>query len=299
LVQDNWYSLFIKQKNHPVKLFSISGYRIQSNSSKITLIRILPGKIMEQLLAPIRSFLACETPESWIAMAARPENLTELLIDHCNCELKAAQTAMFMLRKYAVDKASAEDLLEWARPYEEFVYHKGRDVEAFLARDSKKNDAIAGLNCREDFALGEDMTSKMLRLIKEEFHHFDQVLDIMHRRGIDYRNITAGRYAKGLMAQVRTHEPSTLVDKLIVGAFIEARSCERFARLAPHLDEELAKFYVSLLRSEARHYQDYLALAEAISAEDIGERVAFFAAKEAELIQASDENFRFHSGVPA
>ena len=46
------------------------------------------------------------------------------------------------------------------------------------------------------------------------------------------------------------HEPEALIDKLIIGALIEARSCERFAALAPYLDEDIARYYVSLLRSK-------------------------------------------------
>ena len=89
-----------------------------------------------------------------------------------------------------------------------------------------------------------------------------------------------------------------MVDKLICGAFIEARSCERFAKLAPLLPKRIADFYISLLRSEARHYQDYLALATQIAAEDISARIAFFRQIEAELILAPDNDFKFHSGVP-
>lgn len=253
---------------------------------------------MQQLLAPIYSFLKCETPDSWIEEAKKPEQLEGLLIDHCNCELKAAQTAMFLVRKYAIDKPSGQILLAWAKPYEDFVYIKDRDATAFLSKDSKKNELAGELVARKDFAHSDDLIQKMVRLIKEEFHHFEQVLEIMHSRGIEYRNARAGRYAKGMMTQVRTHEPATLIDKLIVGAFIEARSCERFAKLAPHLDEELKKFYISLLRSEARHYQDYLKLAQAISTTDIADRVSHFAAVEAELISSSDEDFKFHSGAP-
>ena len=55
---------------------------------------------------------------------------------------------------------------------------------------------------------------------------------------------------------------------------IEARSCERFAAaLAPWLDDDLPKFYLSLLRSEARHYQDYLDLAQKIAGEDISAKM--------------------------
>ena len=55
---------------------------------------------------------------------AKPENLPLLLIDHCNCELKAAQSAAFLIRKYAIDDASDAVLLDWLKPYEDFVYRQ-------------------------------------------------------------------------------------------------------------------------------------------------------------------------------
>jgi tRNA-(ms[2]io[6]A)-hydroxylase len=151
---------------------------------------------------------------------------------------------------------------------------------------------------KSDSVIGQDIIDKMVLLIKEELHHFYQVLEIMTVREIPYQNIRAGRYAKGMMKHVRTHEPATLTDKLICGAYIEARSCERFAKLAPHLDNELKKFYVSLLRSEARHFQDYLSLAQQISEVDINDRVVHFGQVEAELITSPDAELKFHSGTP-
>ncbi|ABV36146.1 tRNA--hydroxylase [Shewanella sediminis HAW-EB3] len=254
---------------------------------------------MQQLLAPIDAFLKCATPDSWIQEAIKPENLATLLIDHCNCELKAAQTGMFFVRKYALDRESGLQMLDWAKPYEQFVYCKERDITEFLNRDSKKNDFTGGFIVKEGFEHGPVLIAKMVRLIKEEFHHFEQVLEIMHDRNIPYQNMRAGRYAKGMMKMVRTHEPAALIDKLIIGAFIEARSCERFAKLAPHLDEVLNKFYVSLLRSEARHYQDYLQLAETFAGGDISDRIKIIAEGEAHLISSIDDEFNFHSGVPA
>ncbi len=122
----------------------------------------------------------------------------------------------------------------------------------------------------------------------------------MDALGIAYDNISSSRYARGMLRHVRTHEPATLMDKLICGAYIEARSCERFAALAPHVDPALGKFYNSLLRSEARHFEDYLELAEQISGQPIAARVAFFGNIEAQLIQQPDTELRFHSGpVPA
>jgi tRNA-(ms[2]io[6]A)-hydroxylase len=248
----------------------------------------------QELLAPIYQFLQCETPDEWIAEAKNTENLPVLLVDHLICELKAGQTAMWLIKKYAADKKSGEALQEWFQPYEKFVYKKEGSLES-LAEHYKLSKEIVP---KSDSNFGQDLIDKMVLLIKEELHHFYQVLEIMVARDIEYKNITASRYAKGMMTHVRTHEPAILVDKLICGAYIEARSCERFAKLAPHLDEELCKFYISLLRSEARHYEDYLALAEQVAGEDISERVKFFGEIEAELISSPDDDFKFHSGKP-
>lgn len=195
----------------------------------------------DQLLA----FLQCETPSAWIDKAL--ENETLLLIDHANCEKKAAATAMNLMYRY-VDRS--------------------------------------------------ELLQKMSQLAREELLHFEQVVRIMQSRGINYNHISASRYASSLRQHIRSHEPAKLTDTLIVGAFVEARSCERFAKLAPRLDNDLKKFYVSLLRSESRHFEDYLALAELYADEDIAERVSFFAGLESELITSLDNEFRFHSGRP-
>ena len=150
------------------------------------------------------------------------------------------------------------------------------------------------------------LLTKMSRLAREELIHFDQVCRIMQQRDITYDHLTAARYASGLHKMVRTHEPLKLMDTLIIGAFVEARSWERFEALIPYLDDELGKFYHSLLKSEARHYEDYLklALAEAKLPGGPGEegfwlRVDEFRQQETALILDQDEQFRFHSGTPA
>ena len=138
----------------------------------------------------------------------------------------------------------------------------------------------------------------MSRLAREELRHFEQVLAIMQKRGVTYTHLTPARYAGGMRDLVRKDDPGRLVDVLIVGAIIEARSCERFAALAPFLDEKLAEFYTGLLKSEARHYQDYLKLAEQYAGGPIEERVSFFKEVERELVESPDSEFRFHSGIP-
>ncbi|GLK91601.1 tRNA-(ms[2]io[6]A)-hydroxylase [Pseudomonas turukhanskensis] len=144
-----------------------------------------------------------------------------------------------------------------------------------------------------------DLINFMSRLAREELVHHEQVLRIMKRRHVPLRPLSAGRYASGLRKVVRNHEPVKLVDTLVVGAFIEARSCERFEALVPHLDEELGKFYFGLLKSEARHYQGYLKLAYQFGdAADVNAVIGKVRAVERELIESSDEEFRFHSGMP-
>lgn len=144
-----------------------------------------------------------------------------------------------------------------------------------------------------------DLVNKMSRLAREELRHFEQVLAILKKRGIPVVNVSASRYASALRDLVRKQEPQRLTDTLVVGAFIEARSCERFAALVPHLDAELAKFYGGLLKSESRHFQDYLKLAYQYGDEaDVERTIEVVRAKEAELISSPDNEFRFHSGLP-
>lgn len=204
----------------------------------------------------IKNFLLCETPDAWVKSALEYPEL--LLLDHANCELKAAQTAMGLIWKYGPEGAECP-----------------------------------GTGPLLNFTL----MNKMSRLIREEMRHFEQVIALMQKRGIAYEQLAASRYAAGMRKDVRTFEPARLVDVLIVGAIIEARSCERFAKLAPFLDAELQKFYLSLLKSESRHFQDYLKMAEIAAAGPISDRVAHFLAVDQQLVCTSDAEFRFHSGV--
>ena len=196
-------------------------------------------------ISEIISFLGCETPQEWVDVALQNEEL--MLVDHAQCEKKAASTAISLMYKY-VD-----------RP---------------------------------------DLLDRMSKLAREELVHFDQVRKIMMARGYEYVHISAARYAQGLIQLARHTEPEKLIDRLIMGAFVEARSCERFAKIAPFLDDELQKFYLSLLKSEARHFQDYLDLAQEYSDHDIQPRIDAYRECENNLILTNDEHFRFHSGIP-
>ena len=164
----------------------------------------------------------------------------------------------------------------------------------------EKKAAGTAMNLIFRYEFHQDLQLKLAQLIREEMLHYEQVIGIMNERGQAWSHLPAGRYAKGLLKHKRTYEPAAMIDVLIIGAFIEARSCERFAALADVIDDaRLAKYYRYLLKSESRHYEDYLALAASLSDEPIDERVAFFRQAEAELITTEDDELRFHSGVPA
>jgi tRNA-(ms[2]io[6]A)-hydroxylase len=200
---------------------------------------------IEEMIAPILSFLHCRTPDSWVQAAL--EDLDTILIDHATNELKAAQQAMTL-----------------------------------MARNP----------------LNMDIQNKMSRLAREELVHFEQVLKILKKRGIEFRTMKASPYAFNMAKHIRADNKGKLTDALIVGSIIEARSCERFEKIAGYLDPELQKFYLSLLKSESRHFQDYLDLAQKYTEESIDERVQFFLAIDKESVQSPDGLLRLHSGVP-
>lgn len=196
----------------------------------------------------LHALLLAPTPRSWIEHACR--SLDVLLVDHANCEKKAASTALALMFAYA------EDL---------------------------------------------ELADQMSRLAREELRHYEQVAQLLRKLAIEPRRLAPGRYAERLRRLVARAEPEREVDLMICGAFIEARSCERFAALCPVLGGPAGAMFGSLHEAEARHFELYLGLARrrAQSAGiDAAARIAAFAALEAELILSPDAVFRFHSGTP-
>jgi tRNA-(ms[2]io[6]A)-hydroxylase len=197
----------------------------------------------------VDTLLLAPTPQSWIECAQR--ELDVLLVDHANCEKKAASTALALMFAYA------EDL---------------------------------------------DLAEQMSRLAREELRHYEQVAQLLRRLAIEPKRLAPGRYAQRLRQLVARGEPEREVDLMICGAFIEARSCERFASLSRVLEGPAAEMFASLHEAEARHFELYLRLARRRAERagiDAAVRIAAFAALEAELIVSRDPVFRFHSGAPA
>jgi tRNA-(ms[2]io[6]A)-hydroxylase len=192
--------------------------------------------------------LRAATPEAWLDLAR--ESQDTLLIDHANCEKKAASTALSLMFAYA------EDL---------------------------------------------DLTDKMSRLAREELRHYEQVAKLIQALGVEPKRLAPGRYAERLRRLVAKGEPEREVDLMICGAFIEARSCERFAALSRDIGAPLSDLFQGLHNAEARHYRVYLDLARRAARRAgiaLEPRIDAFAALEAELIALPDAVFRFHSGPP-
>lgn len=204
--------------------------------------------VMTSVPDGIAGFLQAPTPEAWLDDAC--QRIPELLLDHANCELKAASTALGFLYRYP-DRAA--------------------------------------------------LVQRMSRLAREELRHFEQARALMDSMSVPFEKLSASRYAGTLRDAVRPAEPLRLLDMLLIGALIEARSCERFALIAPRLPEALGRFYGGLLASEARHFEHYLAFAKlecGVAEDAIEKRLTELKAIEARLVTEPDPQFRFHSGPP-
>ena len=192
--------------------------------------------------------LRAATPAAWIAQACALPDM--LLIDHANCEKKAASTALALMFAYAGD-------------YE--------------------------------------LTDRMSRLAREELRHYEQVAKLIKTSGVTHQRLGPGRYAERMRRLVSKVEPQREVDLMVCGAFIEARSCERFAALGPVIGGAAGELFLGLHAAEARHYRVYLDLARRAAVRggiDLDARIEEFAVHEADLISRSDDVFRFHSGPP-
>lgn len=146
-----------------------------------------------------------------------------------------------------------------------------------------------------DFALVRALTD----LAREELDHFQRVIAVLERRGLSLGAPPVDTYAAELRrasAQLPHHAAiPPLVDRLLVAALIEARSCERFGLLTDALDrkgdaDELASFYRELFACEAKHYRSYLDLAKlaapGASPQFVHERLVALARLEGRIVQA-------------
>jgi tRNA-(ms[2]io[6]A)-hydroxylase len=186
----------------------------------------------------------------------------------------------------------SETGVAWVRRCEE-----GLDEVLIDHAHCEKKAAGTALNMIFSYVERVDVVLKLVEVVREELDHFRRVLEVIRARGIEFRGQPQSGYGRGLGEHIRTQEPAKALDRCVVAALIEARSCERFLLLRDHLrDRELAAFYGSLVESEGRHHGLYLKLAEAFVPEDaVRRRYEELAAVEAAILAAPGALTRLHA----
>jgi tRNA 2-(methylsulfanyl)-N6-isopentenyladenosine37 hydroxylase len=161
--------------------------------------------------------------------------------------------------------------------------------------ERKAASVAVNLMCRYPAAV--QLVAQLTLIAQEELTHYAQVNQILADRGIPLAPLQPPPYGAALNQQIRRQEPDRRLDCLLVAGLIEARSHERLGRLAAHLpDRELAKFYRSLMASEARHYGVYWVLAdELVERSVLTQRLEQLAAVESEILATLHPQPRIHS----
>jgi tRNA-(ms[2]io[6]A)-hydroxylase len=148
--------------------------------------------------------------------------------------------------------------------------------------------ASNGISLIVQFPERTRLVDTMTDLVAEEWSHFERVLAELKKRGFGLGHKRADEYAVKLNKLERKggNIDRQLMDKLLISALIEARSCERFKLLSQEIeDEDLKKFYYELMVSEANHYSTFLELAkEYMPEETVKERWQELLTGEAEIV---------------
>ena len=139
-----------------------------------------------------------------------------------------------------------------------------KDFGSFMqdhAACERKASALA-LSLVAKYPDREALLEPMICLAKEELAHFHEVYRLLHRRGLALANDEKDPYVAGLLRHIRHGREEHFLDKLLVSALIEARSCERLGIVSESLDDQdLQNFYRRLAREEAGHYMIFIRLA--------------------------------------
>jgi tRNA-(ms[2]io[6]A)-hydroxylase len=145
----------------------------------------------------------------------------------------------------------------------------------------------------------EGWVEAMIGIARDEMAHLAQVTRLLLSRGGRLDRFHKNPYANSLRQLVRKGEPTELLDRLLVAALIELRSCERFSVLAAVADDnELAAFYRALFSSERGHYRVLLSLAGQFTKKaDLEARWHQMLVSEACIIAEQDPGPRIHSGI--
>lgn len=190
----------------------------------------------------------------------------------------------------------SETPVEWARqvlqdPIALLIDH------AFLEKKAANNAMALLTRWPGEWVPGwlEAMTS----VARDEANHLAQVIRILNRRGARLTRHHSNPYANELRDLVRKGVTEEILDRLMVTALIEARSCERFKLLGEMTeDEEIGKLYKALYSSEFGHYKVFLKLALKVEKKATVERRWLqMLAAEAKILERQEPGPRMHSGL--
>lgn len=193
---------------------------------------------------PKIKILKTPTSQAWVDLAIA--NMDAILLDHAQCERKAAGTAIQIMSRYP--------------------------------------------SCAK-------LVRELTAIAQEELSHYEQVNQWLDKLNIPLQPVSPPPYGAGLKKAIRRQEPDRMLDFLLVSALIEARSHERLGLLGAHCQNpQLAKFYRSLMASEARHYGIYWVLATHYFALDlVTERLGELAEVESNILSTLHSEPRVHS----
>ncbi len=143
-----------------------------------------------------------------------------------------------------------------------------------------------------------DVVEAMGELVKEEMEHFQMVHRELRKRNLKLGRERRDEYIHDLLAFIRKggNEEQQFVERMLFGAMVEARSCERFRLLSQHIsDPELRVFYKELMESEARHYTMFLNFARKYAQKiDVERRWQEFLDFEADLMKRYGKKETMH-----
>lgn len=162
------------------------------------------------------------------------------------------------------------------------------DFNTFLqdhANCERKASALA-LSLMMKYADRKQLIPHLIRLSMEELEHFQQVYEIMEKRGIPLGKEMKDPYVNQLLPHCRSALEERFLDRMLVASIIEARGAERFGLIAEALtDPELKSFYQRLWASEKKHgYLFAQLMTYYFSKEVIYQRLNFLLEKEAEIV---------------
>lgn len=143
-----------------------------------------------------------------------------------------------------------------------------------------------------------EIVTELLAIAQEELDHFNQVHEIIKRRGYTFGRTRKDDYVNQLVNFIQKggDRNDLIIDKMLFAAMIEARSCERFKVLTENIaDDELKTFYKELMISEANHYTTFIGFARQLgNAEKVNKRWEEWLQYEAEIIKSYGKKETIH-----